>query len=105
MERVNMPWCIILIKFKDSTIQNSDIQLISNRCENLFTGKGAGTLNMVEYFLDMSHGKIDIGNSTIVGVYTLINLGTYGVNGTVSQEGSVKVIVEAKQKQWRMGLV
>ena len=33
----------------------------------LFTNEGAGTMNMVEFFSDMSHGQIDVGKSRSSG--------------------------------------
>ena len=37
----------------------------------LFTKAGTGTMNMVDYFLDNSHGKIDVSDSHVVGIYTI----------------------------------
>lgn len=32
----------------------------------MFTGEGAGKGNLVDYFLDVSHGKLDISGSTVL---------------------------------------
>ena len=37
----------------------------------LFTSEGAGTMNMVEFFRDMSHGQVDVGASKVFGWYRL----------------------------------
>jgi len=39
--------------------------------EKLFTAAGAGTLNMVEFFADMSHGKLDLSGSKVFGWFRL----------------------------------
>ncbi len=61
------PWAILLCKFSDDNTEPFTVQ----HYQDLFTRSGIGTLNMVDYFLDMSHGSIDIGGSRVFGWYTL----------------------------------
>ena len=37
----------------------------------MFTSAGVGTLNMVQFFTDLSHGAIDLSGSRVFGWYTL----------------------------------
>lgn len=78
LARQRSPWLVIVIRFKDDPPL-----LLSDRLPNgrkidvlahhrrLFTKAGTGTMNMVDYFLDNSHGKIDVSDSEVVGVYTI----------------------------------
>jgi hypothetical protein len=61
------PWAILLVKFKD----NPSPLPANTIYEDLFTSAGIGKQNMVDFFRDMSHGKIDISDSKIFGWYTL----------------------------------
>ena len=57
------PWAILLCKFKgdDSEPYPRDYY------EDLFTASGIGTLNMADFFRDMSHGQIDLRGSRVFG--------------------------------------
>jgi hypothetical protein len=58
--------------------------------QNLFTSAGTGTFNMVDFFLDMSHGNVDIGGSQIFGWFTLpFGRATYAGNVTTPPPGQV----------------
>ncbi len=61
------PWAVLLCKFKDDNSEPYGRQ----RYEDLFTGSGLGKLNMVDFFRDMSHGKLDLSGSEVFGWYTL----------------------------------
>lgn len=61
------PWAIILCKFSDI----KDVPYDRLRYEEIFTTKGNGKWNMVDYFHDMSHGKLDLSGSKVFGWYTL----------------------------------
>jgi hypothetical protein len=54
-------WAILLLKFKDDNVPPPAPDFY----ERLFTKKGAGTMNMVRYFHDVSHGRVDLGNSQV----------------------------------------
>jgi len=62
------PWAILLCKFKDDTTTEP---YSKQRFEELFTSSGAGKLNMVDFFLDMSHGVLDLSGSKVFGWFTL----------------------------------
>jgi hypothetical protein len=78
LARQRSPWLVVVIRFEDDppilvsdTVhsgKNGDVLAYHRR---LFTKAGTGTMNMVDYFLDNSHGKIDVSDSEVVGVYTI----------------------------------
>ena len=78
LARQRSPWLVIVIRFKDDppilavkTGPNGPkVDLLAHH-RRLFTKAGTGTMNMVDYFLDNSHGKIDVSDSEVVGVYTI----------------------------------
>jgi hypothetical protein len=61
------PWAVILVQFNDQTQPWPPM----SKYQRLFTSAGTGTLNMVDFFRDMSHGRVDISGSKIFGPYTL----------------------------------
>ena len=61
------PWAILLCKFSDTEEHGQTRGFY----EELFTGAGSGTLNMVDFFRDMSHGMLDLSKSRVFGWYTL----------------------------------
>lgn len=60
-------WAILCVCFKDDPTTLPPL----DHHRKLFTNEGAGTMNMVEFFSDMSHGKIDVGESKVFGWYRL----------------------------------
>jgi hypothetical protein len=64
---VSSPWAVLLTCFKDDPIQLPAKTLY----ERLFTSAGAGTLNMVEFFSDVSHGKLDLSGTVVSGWHRL----------------------------------
>lgn len=60
-------WAILCVCFKDDPVSLPAL----DHYRKLFTNEGAGTMNMVEFFSDMSHGQIDIGDSKVFGWYRL----------------------------------
>lgn len=66
-DRVASPWAVILVKFADDPDRDPDRAIY----EKLFTSAGAGTDNMLEFFSDMSHGKLDLSGSRVFGWYRL----------------------------------
>ncbi|MCO4291565.1 hypothetical protein NF867_01640 [Solitalea sp. MAHUQ-68] len=66
-DRVISPWAIILVRFSDDTDPLPPL----TKYEDLFTRRGRGDLNMVDFFYEMSHHKIDISGSRVFGWYTL----------------------------------
>jgi len=73
------PWAVILVRFRDNDSPLPSMTIY----EDLFTSAGIGKLNMVDYFREMSHGKIDPAGSKIFGWYTLpYNIADYVGNST-----------------------
>lgn len=61
------PWAILLIKWKDSTVEPQPRAFF----ENLFTKAGTGSFNMTDYFETMSHGTLDVSGNAVHGWFTL----------------------------------
>jgi hypothetical protein len=59
-------WAILLCQFS-----NESAPFDRQHYDKLFTVSGQGTLNMVQFFEDMSHGAIDISGSQTFGTFTL----------------------------------
>jgi hypothetical protein len=64
---IQTPWAILLCKFSD----NATEPFPRSFYESLFTLSGLGTMNMVDFFYDMSHGQLDLRGSRVFGWYTL----------------------------------
>jgi hypothetical protein len=60
-------WAVILCKFKDDTTATKPLSVY----QQLFTGAGSGTSNMVDFFSDVSHGNLDLSGSQVFGWFTL----------------------------------
>lgn len=79
-------WAVILCKFSDDTTVTPPLA----QYQQLFTSAGAGTFNMVDFFLDMSHGNVDLSGSHIFGWFTLpFGQATYAGNVTTPPIGQV----------------
>jgi hypothetical protein len=61
-------WAVILCKFADD--QSPTLSL--SHYQRLFTGAGTGSFNVVDYFRDMSHGKLDLPDHRFL-VHTRFN--------------------------------
>src|SRR5215207_8879131 len=63
--RLQSPWLVIVVRFSDDrpvvTVVPGGDRL--RRYKRVFTGDGRGDLNLVDYFLDMSHGLLDLSKS------------------------------------------
>lgn len=62
-----MPWAILLLRLKDQ----DPAPFTKEFAERYFTHIGAGTGNLVDYFLETSHGNADIGSSEVYGWFDL----------------------------------
>jgi hypothetical protein len=60
-------WAILAVCFSDDPQQLPSL----DRHRRVFTSTGAGTLNMVDFFADMSHGRLDLSGSRVFGWYRL----------------------------------
>lgn len=67
VSRTPSPWAVILVKFSDDPDTNPDRTIY----EKLFTTAGTGTDNMLAFFRDMSHGRLDLSGSEVFGWYRL----------------------------------
>jgi hypothetical protein len=65
--RQRMPWAILVVTFKDDPAPSSSLA----KYETVFTAAGTGTLNMVDYFNEMSHGLVDVSGSRVFGPFVL----------------------------------
>ena len=61
------PWAALLVKFSDHDAEPYPRQ----RYEEIFTAAGAGKWNIVDYFRDMSHGKLDLSGSKLFGWFNM----------------------------------
>lgn len=71
--RTPSPWLVIVVRFSDDR-HSFRISPTGDRLahyKRVFTGEGRGTLNLVDYFREMSHGLLDLSNTTVVGPYRL----------------------------------
>jgi hypothetical protein len=89
---------VILCKFADDTTAT----LAMSHYQRLFTSAGTGAFNMVDFFLDMSHGQVDLSESQVLGWFTLpINRAAYAGNvgtpppGQVNRNGLVAACRQA----------
>jgi len=85
VEIISSPWAILLVQFSDQTDNWPSI----SKYEELFTSTGSGKLNMVDFFVDMSHGKIDLSGSRVFGPYTLSNKRADYIGNAPHQDGKV----------------
>jgi hypothetical protein len=60
-------WAILCVCFNDDPVTLPAL----DHHRKLFTNEGVGTMNMVQFFSDMSHGRIDVGDSKVFGWYRL----------------------------------
>jgi hypothetical protein len=65
--RIWSPWAVLLVRFNDDPQFPTSL----TKYQGLFTSAGSGNLNMVDFFNDMSHGKVDTSGSQLLGPYTL----------------------------------
>jgi hypothetical protein len=87
------PWAILLIKFNDNAGETHN----KAYHERLFTTAGAGTLNMVAFFDEMSHGRIDVSGSQVFGWYTLGKASTDYTGSGADPEGRRELVRWAKE--------
>lgn len=88
------PWLVIVIRFRDDLpmfdrLPNGKPVDLLEKHRQLFTGAGRGTMNMVDYFHDNSHGRIDVSDSSVVGVYTINYLRADYIGNVPPQAGKI----------------
>ena len=75
---IKSSWAILLCKFNDDDSE----PFPRNYYKDLFTSSGNGSQNMVDFFRDVSHGTLDLGDTQIFGWYTLNkSRSDYGLTG------------------------
>jgi hypothetical protein len=74
METVKTAWAILLTRFNDDKAE----PYRRERSAEIFTASGSGKWNMVDYFRDVSHGKLDLTGSKVFGWYDRSPLGLRG---------------------------
>ena len=57
-------WAILLLRFNNEASLSASAPSL-DFYERLFTGKGAGTLNVPAFFSDVSHGQLDLSASKV----------------------------------------
>ena len=60
-------WAVLCVCFKDDP---DTLPPLEHR-QKLFTSEGGGTMNVPEFFSDMSHGRLDLDRSKVFGWYRL----------------------------------
>jgi hypothetical protein len=100
MPKIPSPWAVILCKFSD----NGSEPFPRSFYDNLFTGAGAGTMNMVDFFADMSHGQIDLSGSKVFGWYTLSQKRADYTGGGPNPAGRQALVDWAKQSATSHGV-
>lgn len=60
-------WAVLICRFADDT---SAIPPLLHY-QRLFTGAGNGSLNIVDYFREMSHGQVDLSGSQVFGPFDI----------------------------------
>src|SRR6185312_8381854 len=63
-------WAILLLRFNNEQNLSGSAPPL-DFYERLFTGKGAGTLNVPAFFSDMSHGQLDLSESKVFDWMTI----------------------------------
>ncbi|MCA9311256.1 MAG: hypothetical protein KDA21_08630 [Phycisphaerales bacterium] len=66
---MNTPWAILLCKFRDH--DDEPYGPGTQRYQDLFTSAGGGRFGMVDFFAEMSHGRVDLSDSRVFGWYKL----------------------------------
>ena len=94
------PWAILLTKFND----NNDEPFPRLRYEEIFTTAGAGKWNMVDYFRDMSHGKLDLSGTQVFGWYTLDKATADYTGSGLNPSGRDELLQWAKDKATSEGV-
>src|SRR5207249_11534927 len=63
-------WAILLLRFNNEENLSATAPSL-DFYERLFTGKGAGTLNVPAFFSDVSHGQLDLSSSKVFDWMTI----------------------------------
>jgi hypothetical protein len=94
------PWAILLTRFSDNDAEPYP----RSRYDEIFTTAGAGKWNMVDYFRDMSHGKLDLSGSQVFGWYTLDKVTSEYAGSGANPAGRQELVQWAKDKATAEGV-
>jgi hypothetical protein len=94
------PWAILLCKWSDMPKEAKKLSFF----EQMFTKAGTGTSNMVDFFDDMSHGKIDTGDSQVFGWLTLSQKWSDYKGSGANPQGRQDLVDWAKQAAAKAGI-
>ena len=76
------PMAFLLVKFKDSPAE----PMTNANATQMFTATGRGTMNVVDWFDDNTHGQVDMVGNKVFGwlqlTETVADYGTKRANGT-----------------------
>jgi hypothetical protein len=87
------PWAVLLCKFSDDATEPRTRSFY----DNLFTVSGRGTHNMVDYFRDASHRRIDTSGTRVFGWYTLPKRHSDYTGTGANQAGRDELVAWARQ--------
>ncbi len=87
------PWAVLLCKFTDDATE----PFARSFYDNLFTASGRGTHNMVDYFRDASHRRIDTSGTRVFGWYTLPKKRSDYTGSGPNQAGRDELVSWARQ--------
>jgi hypothetical protein len=65
--RIKTPWAVLLVKWSDDKSEPFDRQFY----DDFFTSSGIGTMNVVDFFRDASHGLLDLSGTKVFGWFDL----------------------------------
>jgi len=91
--KMDTAWAILLTKFSDDDTEPYDL----SRYEEIFTTKGAGRWNMVDFFKDVSHGQLDLSGSKVFGWNTLTQKHSDYTGSGANPSGRAELIQWARQ--------
>ena len=94
------PWAILACKWSDMPNEAVSIAFL----EKMFTKTGRGTLNMVDFFDDNSHGSVDTGDLEVFGWLTLPHPRSDYTGSGANPQGRIDLINWAKQAATSAGV-
>lgn len=90
---IKTPMAFILVKFQGS----NDEPMTKSDAEKMFTSTGCGTMNVVDWFHDNTHGSIDMSGNEVFGWLTLSQKQSDYKGSGANPAGRLEIIDWAKQ--------
>jgi hypothetical protein len=91
---IQTPWAILLCRWNGN---DSTTAWGKSRYDDLFTAAGVGKFNLVDYFRDMSHGRLDLSGSQVFDWIPLKQKVTDYKGSGVNQQGRADLLAWAKE--------